>query len=121
MIIYFTLYGGSCGLHEARSLESGIKQLIKAYGTANVISAVKATPEQISCVKAMGGWCPEEKIPIIKPKKETIRVSDHAGVDFYITFSQLKELVDWSRKHYGDYKMGLVDCHDEDEGCQRGD
>jgi len=60
-IYYVELYGGRCGLRVAASLGQATREALKTEGSNNVSGVSLATDEEISWVKAMGGYVPDVK------------------------------------------------------------
>lgn len=58
MIIYFEMLHG-CGIREFKSVERAESALRREYGTYNSVRVRKATKDDISSVKSMGGYVPE--------------------------------------------------------------
>lgn len=60
MLVYFEFCQG-CGIRSAHDLKSGEREILREVGTYNGVSTVrKATDEDISWVRGMGGYIPEE-------------------------------------------------------------
>jgi hypothetical protein len=55
-----TDYG--CGIRAAKNIAQAKKEALIENGTRNLKSVRPATKEDVSSVKAMGGWVPEGKV-----------------------------------------------------------
>jgi hypothetical protein len=67
MPLYYVEIDSLCGIYEAPTLASALKQAKKEHGTIPDITARLATEEDLSWISAMGGYIPRSSPENIQP------------------------------------------------------